>query len=258
MTLPRTITTYTEFRTPLSRKATITFSRDRSSLVVASCRKHSITIGTVLSVLGQMGSARVLHRRYFRGEITEGQWECYRSQPFHAVGPINFRPFLDREWYESGGAEVVMLGISFYSVTLPSIPTVSYEWLSQHQSKLEDGAPPFSALLPQDRFVRRAQAVKKQFKDILTHPLLFEIGVAHHAERPLVCKGAVEKWKKFQAGEKLEEVEEPILDFPSDDYLFHNGGASLGNVSWTLCDYALPSSFFTDRSLETNGIPPSL
>ena len=187
-----------------------------------------------------MGSARVLHRRYFRGEITEEQWGWYRSQPFHAVGPINFRPFLDQEWYESGGAEVVMLGISFYSLILPSIPTVSREWLSQHRSKLEDGTPPFSALLPQDRFVRRVKAVKKQFKYILTHPLLFEIGVAHHIERSLAGKAAVEKWKKFQAGEKLEEVEEPTLDPLSDDYLFHNGGASIGNVSWTICDYTLP------------------
>jgi hypothetical protein len=144
-----------------------------------------------------------------------------------------------------------MLGISFYCVILPSIPTVSREWLSQHRSKLEDGTPPFSALFPQDRFVRRARAVKKQFKDMLTHPLLFEIGMAHHAERAPACKATVEKWKKLQAGdsEKPEEVEEPILDFLSDDYLFHNGGASLGNVSWTLCDHELPCLIFYYRSI---------
>ena len=130
-----------------------------------------------------------------------------------------------------------MVVISFYSLILPSIPTVSREWLSQHLSKLEDGTPPFSALLPQDRFVRRARAVKKQFKGILTHPLLFEIGMAGRAERALACKAAVEEWRKLQAGEKLEEVEEPILDFLSDDHLSHNGGASLGNAGWTLCDY---------------------
>ena len=82
--------------------------------------------------------------------------------------------------------------------------------------------------------------MKKQFKDILTHPLLFEIGVAYHTERPLAGKAAVEKWKKFQAGEKPEEVEEPILDLLSNDYLFYNGGASIGNVSWAICDYASP------------------
>ncbi|KAF9651432.1 hypothetical protein BDM02DRAFT_3110474 [Thelephora ganbajun] len=229
-TLPRVITTYTRFKTPLSRKATITFSREQSSLVVASCRKHSITVGSVLPVLGQMGSTRVLHRRYLRGEVNEEQWWWYRTQPFHAVGPINSRPFLDQEWHDSGGAEVVMLGIDFYSTTIPSLPTVPSRWLSEHRSELEDGAPPFSALLPQDRLVRRAQAVKKQLKDVLAHPLLFEIGTSYHIERALACKAAVEKWRKLRAGEKLEEIEEPMLDFLADDYLHHNGGASLGNI----------------------------
>ena len=242
--LPQTITTYTKFKTPLSRRTTITFSRDRSSHVLASCRKNSITIGSVLPVLGQMGSTRVLHRRYLRGEITEERWWGYRSQPFHTIGPLNSRPFLDREWYQGGGFEAVMVGISFYSTTLPSIPTVSREWLSQHRSELEDGTPPFSALLPQDRFVRRAQAWKKQMKDMLTHPLLFEIWMANHAARIPMKKVVIGKWKKLGAGEKLEEVEEPILDFLSDDFRPHNGGSGVGNVSWAPRDHALSSQFF--------------
>ena len=218
----------------------MTFSQDRSSLIFAGCRKHSITFGSVLPVLGQMGSTRVLHRRYLRGEIDEEQWRRYRTQPYHVVGPLNFRPFLDQEWYESGGVEMVMLGISFYAATIPSMPTVSPEWLSQHRSELEDGTPPFSALLSEGRFVRRAQAMKKQYKNILAHPLLFEIGMAHHAQRPLITKTAFDKWKNLQAGEKLEEIEKPILDLPVNGYLFHNGGVSLGNVSWTICNYRLP------------------
>lgn len=257
MTLPRTITTYTKFKTPLTRKTAITFSRDRSSCIFTSCRKHSITVGSVLPVLGQMGSTRVLHRRYLRGEITEEQWRWYYSQPFHTAGPLSSRPFLDREWYEGGGAEAVVLAISIYSVTLPSIPTVSREWLSQHLSELEDGMPPFSALLPRDRFVRRAQASKKQTKGMLTHPLHFEIWMANHARRIPACRAVIGKWEKLRVGEKLEEAEEPILDFLSDDLCFHNGGSSMGNVSWVLRDHALSSRFFTDRSIETNGIPRS-
>lgn len=124
-----------------------------------------------------------------------------------------------------------MSGLTFYAVTLPSIPTVSREWLSQHRSELEDGTPPFPALLPHDRFVRRAQAVKKQYRDILAHPLFFEIGSIYYGEGAPQWKMVVEKWKKLQAGEKLEETEEPILDFRSDSHVFHNGGASIGNVS---------------------------
>ena len=103
-----------------------------------------------------MGSARVLHRRYLRGKISEEEWKWYRTQPFNAAGPLNFRPFLDREWCEAGGAGVVMLGINLHFVTISSTPTVSNGWLSQHRSELENGTPPFSALLAQDRFVRRA------------------------------------------------------------------------------------------------------
>jgi hypothetical protein len=173
----------------------------------------------------------VLHRRYLRGEINEEEWRWYRTQPFHTVGPINFRPFLDKEWYESGGDEVVMLGINFYLVTIPSIPTASGDWMSRHPSELEDGAPPFSALLTRDRFARRAQALRKQLKNMLEHPLLFEIGTAHPVDRVLAWKAAVEKWKKLQEGEELEGTEEQILDFLSDNCIWHNGGASLGNVS---------------------------
>ena len=199
-----------------------------------------------------MGSTRVLHRRYLRGEISEEQWEWYRTQPFHANGPINFRPFLEREWYESGGAEVVMLGINFYAVTIPPMPTVTGEWLSQHQSKLEDGTPPFSVLLPQDRFVGRARSLKKQIRALLAHPLFFEIATTYPADRVLGWKATFEKWKTIQAGGELEETEEPIPDFLSDDYLPHVGGASLGNVSWTLFQPATYPYGSTDRPPKTN------
>ena len=137
-----------------------------------------------------------------------------------------------------------MLGINLYSATIPPIPTVSREWLLQHQTELEDGTPPFSALLPRDRFVRRAQSLRKQVKGMLAHPLFFEIGTAYPADRALGWKTSIEKWKRLQAGGELEEAEEPILDFLSDGYLPHNGGASLGNVSWTLLGCAVLSYGF--------------
>ena len=233
ISLPRADTTHTGINAAASRRAIVSFSRERSSLVVASCRKHSITIGSALPVLSQMGSTRVLHRRYLRGEISEKEWMQRLTQPFHSAGPINLRPFLDQEWYENGGAEVVMLGINFYIITIPSMPTVPSEWLSQHRSELEDGAPPFSALFPRDRFVRRVQWVKKQFKHTLTHPLIFEIATAPSLERAIGAKAAAERWTKLQAGEELEGTEQPIHVSPTLGYVFHNGGSSLGNVSQT-------------------------
>jgi len=173
----------------------------------------------------------VLHRRYLRGEISEEEWRRHCTQPFHSAGPINLRPFLDREWYESGGDEVVMLGINFYIITIPSMPAVPGGWLTQHKSELEDGTPPFSALFSQNRFVRRVQSVKKQFKHTLTHPLLFEVATAPSLERAIGAKAAAERWKRHQAGEDLGETGKPILGSPAPDYIFHNGGSSLGNVS---------------------------
>ena len=124
-----------------------------------------------------------------------------------------------------------MVGINFYFFAIPSIPTVPGGWLAEHRSELEDGTPPFSALLSLDRFVRRAQGVKKEFKYMLTHPLLFEIATAPSLERALASKAAVEGWKKLQAGEKFEETDKSILGFLADGHRFHLGGASLGNVS---------------------------
>ena len=124
-----------------------------------------------------------------------------------------------------------MLGINFYFITIPFIPTVPAGWLAQHRSELEDGTPPFSALLSRNRFVGRTQGVKKEFKSMLTHPLLFEIATAPSLERAVACKAAAVGWKKLQAGESLEETNKSILGFLADDHLFHIGGASLGNVS---------------------------
>lgn len=187
-----------------------------------------------------MGSTRVLHRRYLRGELDEEEWRQHLTQPFHSAGPINLRPFLDQEWYESGGYEVAMLGISFHVITIPSMPTVPGGWLSKHGSKLEDGTPPFSVLFSRDRFVRRVQAVKKQFKHTLTHPLLFEIATAPSLERALGSKAAFVEWERLQTGVGPEETKKQVPCSPVQNYVFHNGGSSLGNVSWIFCDYALP------------------
>ena len=201
-----------------------------------------------------MGSTRVLHRRYLRGEISEEEFKQHCTQPFHSAGPINLRPFLDREWYESGGDEVVMLGINLYIITIPSMPTVPDGWLTQHKSELEDGTLPFPALFSRDRFVRRVQAVKKQFKHTLTHPLLFEIAAAPSLGRVIGAKAAAERWKRHQAREGLGETEKPILGSPKPDYIFHNGGSSLGNVSPTFVTVVPSLIASTGGPVETNGV----
>ena len=66
---------------------------------------------------------------------------------------------------------------------------------------------------------------------MLTHPLFFEIATAPSLERAISRKAAVEKWRKLQAGEKLEETDRPIQDYLAGGYIFHQGGARLGNVS---------------------------
>jgi hypothetical protein len=231
MTIPRKITTYTLYRVARSKRLTTTFTEEESTSIIANCRKHGITFGVALPILGQLGGSRLLHRRYIRGEIGKEEWEWRRIQPCNTRGPLNYRPYLDKDWYANGGSEVVTLGINFFFNTHPFMPAVSDEWLANNQHTLEDGAPPFPALLSQGRFVLRSNVIKRQLKKFLTHPLLFEIASARLPMRMPLRKEAGRLWMKIHEGGELDEPEKPVPSVLTNEVIFHNGGSSLGNVS---------------------------
>ena len=93
----------------------MSFAEEESALAIADCRKHGI-----------LDSSRLLHRRCIRGRKWKEEWEWCRIQPCNMLGPLNYRPYLDKDWYASGGSEVVALGTTFCH-TNHFMPTVSDE-----------------------------------------------------------------------------------------------------------------------------------
>jgi len=231
MSIPRKVTTYTLYRVPQPKRLATTFTERESALIIANCRKQGITFGVAFPILGQMGSSRLLHRRYIRGEIEKGEWEWRRIQPCNTRGPVNYRPYLDKDWYTNGGSEVVALGINYFFHTHPFMPTVSDEWIAHNRHALEDGTPPFSALLSHGRFVLRSNTIKRQFKKFLTHPLLFEIACARLPMGQPFRKQAGRFWTRICESGGLDEPEKPVPSVLTDDLIYHNGGSTMGNVS---------------------------
>lgn len=210
---------------------TFTFAEEESTLIIANCRKHGISFGAALPILGQLGSSRLLHRKYIRGEIGKEEWEWRRIQPCNTMGPLNYRPYLDMDWNINGGSEVVSLCISFFSHTHPFMPSVSDEWISNNQHNLEHDTPPFSALLSQGRFILRSNIIRQRFKKIVTHPLLFEIASARLPSRMPRRKQAGRFWMRIREGDQLDEPERLVPSVLTNDVICHNGGSSMGNVS---------------------------
>lgn len=146
-------------------------------------------------------------------------------QPMHFTGPINFRPYLDKEWYQAGGASEVCIAISFYTLVLPYMPT----------SPVRDatGAPPLSSLLSPERFVLRARLARVQGQRLLADPLLHELHVLRLPERNRRTRASALAWRAKQPGQKPPQD----ADIPPGMYknlgtcVFTNGGASLGDVS---------------------------
>lgn len=231
MSIPRKITTYTPYRLPRPGRLTVTFTEKESALIISNCRKQGVSFGASFLVLGQLGSSRLLHRRYIRGEIGKEEWEWRRIQPCNTLGPLNYRPYLDKDWYAKGGSEVVAFCISFFFLTHSFMPSVSDEWIAKNQHNLEEGAPPFTALLSQGRFILRSNAIKQRFKRIMIHPLFFEIANSRLPSRIPHRKQAGTIWRRIGEGAELDEPERHVPSVLTDDLVYHHSGSSLGNVS---------------------------
>ena len=231
MSLPLKVTTYSPYRVPRPKKLATIFTEEESTLAIANCRKHGITFGSALPILGQLGSSRLLHRRYIRGEIGKEEWEWRRIQPCNTRGPLNYRQYLDKDWYANGGSEVVALGIGYFFHTHPFMPSVSDEWIARNRHALEDDAPSFSTLLSHGRFVLRSNIVKRQFKKLLSHPLLFEIASARFPVGQPLRKEAGRFWRRIHEGGELDEPERHVPSVLTNDIIYHNLASSMGNVS---------------------------
>lgn len=226
----RTVTDKT-YRTPAtSDRVGSRFSIVETATILDACKKQKLTLGAVIPVISQLASARILHRRYLRGEISEDEWEHRRGEPMHFGGPINLRPYMDVEWQKNGGATEVALAIDYYECTLPFMPT-PYGMRRDDGVPRVDGAPPYSALLSHARFFHRARLFRGQLLRFVKNPLVLDIAQARQPTYALRKKTIATHWLAAQKGEPLPTYTQPSYwDSVPSDYLPSNGLSSVGQV----------------------------
>ncbi|EIN07288.1 hypothetical protein PUNSTDRAFT_135974 [Punctularia strigosozonata HHB-11173 SS5] len=218
-----------------SRLIGTSFDPATSKSIIHGCRQKGITFGHAFPVLGQVAAARVLHRRYLRGEITDEEMQYRLRQPMHTGGPLNLRPYLDPAWFEHGGATEVCLCISFFWTTLPFLPRPPGTRSRKDASVvLHDGAPTVFELLPSDRFLLRARSIKRQVTMQMKHPSFLEIILARLPSRIDRMRSAVTEWRTLKAAgtdPRTLYTDRPIdVSTLQDGLVLTHGGSSMGNV----------------------------
>jgi hypothetical protein len=199
----------------------VTLTSVQTSNVLKSLRTSShdkVTIGDVMPVLAQLGMARVLQRRYLRGDIGEEEWTNRLRQPAHFVGPVSLRPYCSDDWIAGGGMHEVMLCTTKVYCTLPFMPgmgsTISPAPTDSKTSP-EGSASFFARMLSKQRFFSRAILMQRQLATFLQHPLFHELTLARGKT---IAKRTREKlllWQTMQAGNHVElpvpSANEPVL-----------------------------------------------
>lgn len=188
-----------------------------SKRIFTTCRQAGITLGNAMSVLALLAHARLTLRLRAQGLITDAEWQEKIRQPSHFGGPINLRPYLDAEWYKSGGATRGLSAISMYHITLPSIPVAG---LNEYAT--------FDQLLSKKQFSFMCKLARKQSDKFLNHPLLVEFAELTRNSFASRSKSVAMRWRAASAGHPAlpPEVTRP--------YILCNGCSTLGNVSLCL------------------------
>lgn len=205
------------------------FSAEETTSIVQKCRQNGVTFGNAYPVIGQLALTRVLCRRWIRGDISPAEWEFRRTQPMYNAGPLNLRPFLDRQWYEQGGAENVAVSIGFFFYTLPFMPLGSASRLA-----IGDQLPSFEALLSVKRFFYRSRLLRQEAVRLLKHPLFLDLGAARMPARLERISNMAIEWRKSQPSRSdVEDGEISVQGQAQYGPVVAHGGSSFGNVSCT-------------------------
>ncbi|KAG7447896.1 uncharacterized protein BT62DRAFT_946652 [Guyanagaster necrorhizus] len=223
-TLPGNVTVHMNENPADSRRTTLSFTVEETLRIMKICRDHGLTFGNVYVVLGQIAMGRLLCRRYAQGLITEEEWEFRKREPTYTAGPVNVRPYLDREWYTHGGAENPMLSIGFYLYPLSFVPLYP-----------EGGHSTFGALLSCRRFWYRCRNMKKRADDFLKHPLFLDIGSVRY---PPMINTLKELEFKAHSSHTEKDLSIPAIEQAKLGVVPSFGGSSFGSV-----DKLLPREF---------------
>ena len=216
----------------------LSISEAQSASIIQSCRRHNITFGNALPVLCQLAHSRLLHRLHYNSgaspRISNEEWKHRVAQPMHFAGPMNFRPYLDKDWYSNrGGIREICLAITFSHYVLPRMPV---SLLSADEWGAE--VPPFNSLLSRARFVQRSHLIRSQAAALTQHPLMHEFHEIIAAGRIAAAReGALAYKEKEKRGQLMDRGDsEAVSIVTNSDCVLANDGSSLGNVSrFDLC-----------------------
>lgn len=225
-TLPCKVTNMTSYQPANSSNISTMFAREETQGILQSCRQLGQTFGVVYPVIGQVALARILCRKYVRGEISQAEWEFRKREPMITGGPLNLRPFLDQEWYEKGGATNASLAIGFYFYILPYMPLGI-------ASNISPGAPvpSYSDLLSNKRFAYRCTLIKKQAELALRHPLQYEVGIPRLIARLRFLSGTTKTWRQHRLfGSIVDHELLSVQEQATAGVVYGHGGSSFGNT----------------------------
>lgn len=190
-----------------------------------------------------MATARLLHRRYIRGEISDQEWEFISKQSTHSRGPINLRSYLDKDWYEGGGHGECVVSLAYFSCTLPSFPCPK-RTSENGTFQLPDTVPSFADLLSHERFLLRCNMIKKQLRTQLKHPLFVDIAEIRQQAMLNSKRNIYRQWRaKVESREFCSE--QPVNGFKND---------LLYTYEWTTVPEVRRPAYHSDNFCDANRV----
>ncbi|KAF8651476.1 hypothetical protein AX16_004775 [Volvariella volvacea WC 439] len=231
-TLPRKFSEATIITPAKSGRISCSFSHQESARIIENCRRQKFTFGNAHPILGQVALARVLCRRWLRGEISPEEWEFRKREPMYASGPLNLRPLLDRTWFKMGGATNVMISIGFFDLKLSFMPLGA-------AANIQPGSPlpGFQDMLPHSRFMLRVNSIKRQTIRKTQDPLYMDRLLARLPTRVEYLRGVVHR---SNIGETPDVRPIPVSRQSNGGFILTHGGSSLGNIN-PLLPHSYPS-----------------
>ncbi|KXN86899.1 hypothetical protein AN958_09494 [Leucoagaricus sp. SymC.cos] len=226
-TLPCKVSNITAYQPAGSGNVLATFTKEETQGMLQGCRQLGTSFGSVYPVVGQAALTRLLCRKYVHGEISEAEWEFRKREPMITAGPLNLRPFLDKEWYDSGGATNASLAIGFYFYHLPYMPLGSVSDI-----RCGSPVPSYDELLSRKRFIYRCGLVKKEADRVLRNPLQYEIGATRYPGRIATGKEVAENWRhKLLLSSPEDHRPWTAQEMAARGMVLGHGGSSFGNTN---------------------------
>ncbi|KAF9535273.1 hypothetical protein CPB83DRAFT_1399 [Crepidotus variabilis] len=233
-TLPRTVSKATSYTPSQTRLISTFLPPSLSSLIIQNCRANGVTFGSAYYIVGQVAMAGVLVRRYLRGQMDEEEWQFRQREAMISGGPLNLRPYLDKDWLEAGGSQHVCVCLAFYFVFIAFLPLGQTRNLRPGMDE-----PPLGALLSKDRFFLRAKSARRQSNWLVKHPLFKDIARSSGRNLKMMKERALQ-WQKANnvTSQPLSTVKLSAPEQAASSTVFTSIGSSLGNM-----DHLLPREY---------------